>query len=153
MAISIDPRVLRTVFLYRDGALYRRDLHDPTLVFYLQPGDYICPRAVIPPTHLHHLPPNLPERLSVKQVIYAMHHGCIPRYILPRDGVAQNLTVENLEGTDKSPRWRGHKPKQVPCRYDAVTKQIVPLSELPPSAATNNSFYARKKATQSDNKT
>jgi hypothetical protein len=126
MATPVNVDRLRKVFLYRNGSLYRRELTDPTLLFYLAPGDYIPTNIVLPPAAPGER--KLPPRLSVKQIIYAIHHGCIPRYILFRDGSPFNLTIENLFGTDKSPRWLGHKP-QIRCKLDPQTHEITPTSE------------------------
>ena len=128
MPTPVNSDRLSKVFIYRNGSLYRRDLSDPTLLFYLAPGDYVPTYLVLPPP----LPgePRLPPRLSVKQIVYALHHGCIPRYILHRDGSTFNVNIENLEGTDKSPRWRGHKA-QSQYKYNPATNEIAPMFPAP----------------------
>lgn len=94
MPKPINPAPFKAQFQYLPvGELLRRDPYDPSTFRRTQPTDYF---------HING------RNYSVKQIIYIMHHSCLPRYILTKDGT-QHIGIENLFGTDDSPRWAGRK--------------------------------------------
>lgn len=90
----IDPTPFKAQFQYLPvGELLRRDPYNPSEFRRTQPTEYF---------HISG------RNYSVKQIIYIMHHSCLPRYILTKDGT-QYIGIENLVGTNDSPRWAGRK--------------------------------------------
>lgn len=90
---------LRRAFRYdpETGALHNRATDAPIR----------SDRHLLLPLAVTRAPDAIPRltRLSAKQVIYALHHDRIPKWITHTDGDPTNLRIDNLRGANTSPRW------------------------------------------------
>lgn len=137
--IRVNPDVMRP-FLHYDpetGALHLRDAADSDLIstpvrsdaylavpesIYVVQGTQCADGTTVQALDLQAAKPGstrakYPMKLSVKQIIYALHHGEIPHWIVNIDGDTRNTRIENLRGADTAPRWEGYR-KQIQLNSD-----------------------------------